>query len=138
LNTSYLKNSFGLPNPPPPPPPVSETSCTPLLDTHSLLPPFQHRLIGESSQIATDAEICCASFRSKYRLKIVTDGGLKHNNATFGREIILPDQTIIFQGAGPADSPTESESLMRSELFGFVAPMLIIILNIDAHFAGYY
>jgi hypothetical protein len=68
-----------------------------------------------------------AGIQIKRRLEIVTDGGLKHQNATFGWNIILPDRMTLFQGSGPADGPTESESSTRSELFGFAAPMLIIV-----------
>jgi ribonuclease HI len=89
------------------------------------LPAFQHRIVKESEQIATDLDVWKA-FRSKRRLEIITDGGLKDHNATFGWKIILPDRTVLFQGAGPADGPIETESSTRSELFGFAAPMLII------------
>jgi hypothetical protein len=52
----------------------------------------------------------------------------KNHNATFGWKIILPDRTILFQGAaGPADGPQESESSTRSEHFGLTAPMLVIV-----------
>jgi hypothetical protein len=76
--------------------------------------------------MATDLEVWKA-FRSKRRLEIITDGGLKNHNATFGWKIILPDRTVLFQGAGPADGPPKSESSTRSELFGFAAPMIVIV-----------
>jgi hypothetical protein len=69
---------------------VEETSCNTLEEALSLLPIFQHRIIEESTQVATDIEIWRA-FRSKRRLKIITDGGLKEHNATFEWKIILPD-----------------------------------------------
>ena len=126
-HSRYLKQPVGIPQPSPAPPPiVVETSCDTLQEALSLLPIFQHRIIEESTQVATDIEIWRA-FRSKRRLEIITDGGLKEHNATFGWKIILPDRKILFQGAGPADGPQESESSTRSELFGFAAPMLIIV-----------
>jgi hypothetical protein len=71
-------------------------------------------------------DILWRAFQSKRRLEIITDGGIEDHNATFGWKIILPDCTIIFQGAGPADGPQESESSTCSEPFAFAAPMLII------------
>ena len=126
-NSRYLQQSVGTPDPPPPTPPPNPdpSSCNTLQNALSLLPAFEHRIIEESTQVANDLEIWRA-FRSKRRLEIITDGGLKDHNATFGWKIILPDRTVLFQGAGPADGPIETESSTRSELFGFAAPMLII------------
>jgi hypothetical protein len=127
-NSRYLRKPVGVPDlpNPSPTPSIEPSSCNSLADALSLLPAFQHRIIEESTQIATDLEVWRA-FRSKRRLEIITDGGLKEHNATFGWKIILPDRTILFQGAGPADGPPESESSTRSELFGFVAPMIVIV-----------
>jgi hypothetical protein len=101
---------------PPPPltPPIEPSSCDTLRTALSLLPAFQHRIIEESTQVASDMEIWRA-FRSKRRLEIIIDGGLKDHNATFGWKIIILDRTILFKGAaGPADGPQESESSTRS------------------------
>jgi hypothetical protein len=43
--------------PPSPPPIVAETSCDTLQAALGLLPPFQHRIIKEAMQVATDIEI---------------------------------------------------------------------------------
>ena len=122
----FLKRPVGTasskptPNPPPKP-----HQCANLPEALSLLDKFQHRLIERSEQVATDTEVWNA-FRSKRRLEIITDGGLKDHNATFGWKIITPDRTVLFQGSGPADGPPETESSTRSELFGFAAPMIIV------------
>ena len=89
------------------------------------LSPFHKRLINDHHQDATD-QVIWRTFRSKKRLEIISDEGLKDSKGTFGWKIILPDRTTLFHGAGPVDGPKESESSTRSELFGLAAPLLII------------
>jgi hypothetical protein len=142
-NTRYLKQSVGPPPPPPPAPtPITEISCATLSDALSLLPPFQHRIIKESSQIATDAAIWRA-FRSKGRLEIVTDGGLKHHNATFGGKSSYQTERSFFKEPILLMVPQNLRALREANCS--VLPLQCLsssnlsnggVLNIDANFAG--
>ena len=89
------------------------------------LPHYQRRLLIQWKQTATDLTVWKA-LRSRKRLEIISDGGLKLGDGTFGWKIILPDRTTLFQGAGPVDGPRETESSTRSELSGLAAPLLLL------------
>ena len=94
------------------------------------LPVWHRRLLLKFHQPATDLEVWRA-FRSRRRLTIASDGGLRKGVGTFGWKIVSrppslqgPDVTL-FEGSGPVDGPRDIANSTRSELGGLTAPMLL-------------
>ncbi|KAI2512005.1 hypothetical protein MHU86_2293 [Fragilaria crotonensis] len=91
------------------------------------LPHGQRRLLTHISQRVDDSAVWNAS-RSKGKLTIASDGGLKDIRGTFGWTISTSDNTVLFEGAGPVDGPRDVANSTRCEIAGFAAPMLLLTL----------
>ncbi len=65
------------------------------------------------------------AFRSRRRITIASDGGLKHRLGTHGWKIVDCDGNTLFTGSGPVDGPIDIANSTRSELGGLTAPMLL-------------
>ena len=89
------------------------------------LPKWHRRLLLHLNQSATDNEVF-QSFRARSRLSIATDRSLQDSAGTFGWKITNKTRLTLFQGSGPIDGPHEIGSSTRSELGGFMAPLLLI------------
>lgn len=112
---------------------VQATSLKQFIQT---LPQWHKRMILHHRQIATDLQVWRA-FRSRQRITIASDGGLKDRTATFGWKIAAkgaqtPEDIILFEGSGPVDGPFDISSSTRSELGGLVAPLLLCV-SLAAH-----
>jgi len=90
----------------------------------SRLPRWHQRLLSNWQQIATDNQIWKA-FRSRRRLTIASDGGLKQSIGTLGWKIVDKDGLPLFTGSGPVDGPFDIANSTRSELGGIAAPLLL-------------
>ena len=90
----------------------------------SRLPRWHRRLLSHLHQEATDAMVWKA-FRSRRRITIASDGGLKHRLGTHGWKIVAQDGQVLFLGSGPVDGPPDISTSTRSELGGLTAPMLL-------------
>jgi hypothetical protein len=91
------------------------------------LPRWHKRLLSSWQQEATDLQIWRA-FRSRQRIKIASDGGLKYRLGTHGWKIVARQGRTLFSGSGPVDGPYDISHSTRSELGGLsstVAPSLI-------------
>ena len=100
------------------------------------LPKWHQRLLRNHRQLASDLQVWRA-FRSRRRLTIASDGGLKDRLATFGWKIISRGKgkaadTPLFEGSGPVDGPYDINTSTRSELGGLVAPLLLCV-SLAAH-----
>ena len=100
------------------------------------LPQWHKRLILHHRQPATDLQVWRA-FRSRQRITIASDGGLKDRTGTFGWKIVAkglnpPADITLFEGSGPIDGPYDISSSTRSELGGLVAPLLLCV-SLAAH-----
>ncbi|KAI2497785.1 hypothetical protein MHU86_16727 [Fragilaria crotonensis] len=99
-----------------------------LADMITHLPQGQRRLLTHISQLVDDSAVWNAS-RSKGKLTIASDGGLKDIRGTFGWTISTSDNTVLFEGAGPVDGPRDvAKNSTRCEIAGFAAPMLLLTL----------
>jgi ribonuclease HI len=86
-------------------------------------------MLSDYRQIATNLQVWRA-FRSRRRLTIASDGGLKDRLSTFGWKIVSKGNSEatdipLFEGSGPVDGPYDISSSTRSELGGLVAPLLL-------------
>lgn len=90
----------------------------------SRLPRWHKRLLSSYTQDASDFDIWKA-FRSRRRLTIASDGGLKHKIGTFGWKIVDKSGKSLFSGSGPVDGPTDIANSTRSELGGLTCPLLL-------------
>ena len=91
------------------------------------LPRFQRRLLNHVTQCEDDEVVLQAS-RAKGPLTIASDGGFKDTRGTFGWSISTPDNTTLFEGAGPVDGPRDVANSTRCEIAGYAAPLLILTL----------
>jgi ribonuclease HI len=89
------------------------------------LPQWHRRLLSQWKQEATDLQIW-RSFRSRQRITIASDGGLKHRMGTQGWKIVSRSQHTLFSGSGPVDGPFDISHSTRSELGGLTAPLLLV------------
>jgi hypothetical protein len=82
-------------------------------------------MLTKFQQVATDIQIW-RSFRSRRRLTIASDGGLKNGVGTFGWLIASKDNSgtrvVLFAGSGPVDGPKDIANSTRSELGGLSCP----------------
>jgi hypothetical protein len=95
------------------------------------LPRWHKRLLSSWQQEATDLQIWRA-FRSRQRIKIASDGGLKYRLGTHGWKIVARQGRTLFSGSGPVDGPydiSHSMCTMRSELGGLTAPLLLVSIS---------
>ena len=90
----------------------------------SRLPNWHRRLLSHYRQDATDGVVWKA-FRSRSRVTIASDGGLKHRIGTHGWKIVDRSGNTLFSGSGPVDGPLDIANSTRSELGGLTAPMLL-------------
>jgi hypothetical protein len=97
-------------------PPTSFISLAAYIDS---IPRTQRRLLTEWKQNVTDLQVWRA-FRSRAKLHLATDGGLKGCNGTHGW-VLATSNTVLFTGAGPIDS-----SSTRCELGGLASSLLTI------------
>ena len=95
------------------------------------LPQWHRRLLTNFHQAATDLDIW-RDFRSRRRLVIASDGGLRKGVGTFGWKIVLrqpsasaDNEMTLFEGSGPVDGPSDIANSTRSELGGLTAPLLL-------------
>ena len=95
-----------------------------LRDYIGRLPRWHKRLLSSWTQDATDLEIWRA-FRSRQRMTIASDGGLKDQLGTHGWKIVDRTGRTLFSGSGPVDGPYDISHSTRSELGGLTAPMLL-------------
>jgi hypothetical protein len=105
---------------------------TPVHDSKSLreyiyrLPRWHMRLLSQWTQEATDVQIWRA-FRSRQRITIASDGGLKRRLGTHGWKIVTRSGCTLFSGSGPVDGPHDISHSTRSELGGLTAPLLLVL-----------
>ncbi|KAI2498976.1 hypothetical protein MHU86_15539 [Fragilaria crotonensis] len=107
--------------------PIEGSRDLALADMITHLPQGQRRLLTHISQRVDDSAVWNAS-RSKGKLTIASDGGLKDIRGTFGWTISTSDNTVLFEGAGPVDGPRDVANSTRCEIAGFAAPMLLLTL----------
>lgn len=105
----------------------SEASSLSISDQMVDLPKHQRRLLSHVALCATEEEVWKAS-RSRRRLTIATDGGLKVDTGTFGWTLSTHDNRTLYEGAGPVDGPRDVTNSTRCEIAGLAAPLLIIRL----------
>ena len=74
----------------------------------------------------TDLQIWRA-FRSRQRITIASDGGLKDRRGTHGWKIVSRSGQMLFSGSGPVDDPIDISHSTRSELGGLTAPLLLVM-----------
>ena len=103
--------------------------CNSLRQYLKSLPTWHRRLLVVFQQVATDLEVWRA-FRSKQRITIASDGGLRKGIGTFGWKIetrlrTTGNSTTLFEGSGPVDGPRDIANSTRSELGGLTAPLLL-------------
>ena len=89
------------------------------------LPRWHKRLLTQWTQDATDLQIWRA-FRSRQRITIASDGGLKDRRGTHGWKIVSRSGHTLFSGSGPVDGPLDISHSTRSELGGLTAPLLLV------------
>ena len=92
----------------------------------SRLPRWHQRLLSHFRQDATDIQVWRA-FRSRRRITIASDGGLKHGIGTYGWKIVDRANNPLFSGSGPVDGPHDIGNSTRSELGGLTAPLMLCI-----------
>ena len=92
----------------------------------SSLPQWYRRMLSHFTQEATDVQVWRA-FRSRRRITIASDGGLKHQVGTFGWKIVDRFSTTLFSGSGPINGPADIGHSTRSELGGLTAPLLFCV-----------
>ena len=97
--------------------PLDGSNDVPFADMINSLPPYQRRLLTHINQCADDSEVWKAS-RSKGKISIASDGGLKDIRGTFGWTISTGDNTTLYEGAGPVDGPRNVASSTRCEIAG--------------------
>lgn len=107
--------------------PVDGSQDLALADLINNLPQGQRRLLTHISQCVDDSEVRKAS-RSKGKLTIASDGGLKDTRGTFGWTISTGDNITLYEGAGPVDGPRDVANSTRCEIAGLAAPMLLLTL----------
>jgi hypothetical protein len=90
----------------------------------SQLPRWHKRLLSNYQQEASDAQVWKA-FRSRRRITIASDGGLRHKLGTFGWKIVDKHGITLFSGSGPVDGPLDIANSTRAELGGLTAPLLL-------------
>ena len=88
------------------------------------LPRPQRRLLAYHRQLVPDVAVW-REFRSKRRILIASDGGLKGRFDTFGWTISSKG-IVLFEGAGPVDGPFDLLHSTWCELGGFAAPLLLL------------
>jgi hypothetical protein len=91
------------------------------------LPRHQRRLLSHVRQVATDDTMQQIDSQAP-ALTISSDGGLKGHLGTFGWQLSTNDNVVLYEGAGPVDGPYDSASSTRSELAGYVAPLILLAL----------
>ena len=119
-------------NPMKPPPSVlyplstdrQPTSYESLDDYLQNLSDFYRRFLSHYEQTASN-KVVWRAFRSRRQLEIVTEGSLATTTGTFGWRLISPLSDTLFQGSGPVDGPYDLATSTRSELGGYVAPLLL-------------
>jgi ribonuclease HI len=99
--------------------------CESLREYITRLPKWHTRLLSNWKQIATDLQIW-RSFRSRQRITIASDGGLKSWMGTHGWKIVSRSGSTLFSGSGPVDGPYDISHSTRSELGGLTAPLLLV------------
>jgi hypothetical protein len=99
--------------------------CASLRAYINRLPRWHKRLLSIWTQEATDLQIWRA-FRSRKRITIASDGGLKNRLGTHGWKIVTGQGIPLFSGAGPIDGPLDISNSTRSELGGLTAPLLLV------------
>jgi ribonuclease HI len=106
----------------------SNDNCDSLRSYIKRLPQWHQRLLQNHTQVADDIQIWRA-FRSRRRLTIASDGGLRKGTGTFGWKIVMITHTgqpiTLFEGSGPVDGPRDIINSTRCELGGLVAPLLL-------------
>ncbi|KAI2497820.1 hypothetical protein MHU86_16654 [Fragilaria crotonensis] len=107
--------------------PLDGTNDVPFADMINSLPPYQRRLLTHINQCADDSAVWKAS-RSKGKITIASDGGLKDIRGTFGWTISTGDNTTLYEGAGPVDGPRDVANSTRCEIAGLAAPLLLLTL----------
>ena len=104
---------------------LTPTTPAPDLTTYmSLLPRWHQRLLSNYCQEASNSHVWKA-FRSRQRLTIASDGGLRHRIGTHGWKIVDKNGITLFSGSGPVDGPIDIANSTRSELGGLTAPLLL-------------
>jgi hypothetical protein len=88
-------------------------------------------MISNYRQSAGDLQVWRA-FRSRRRITMASDGGLKDRKGTFGWKIVDKGSGSaaaipLFEGSGPVDGPFDVNSSTRSELGGLIAPILLCV-----------
>jgi hypothetical protein len=99
--------------------------CDSLKEYIARLPRWHTRLLSIWKQTATDLQIW-RSFRSRQRITIASDGGLKSWLGTHGWKIVSRSGCTLFLGSGPVDGPFDISHSTRSELGGLTAPLLLV------------
>ena len=97
--------------------------CPNLAHYLSLLPRWHQRLLSNYQQDASDI-IVWKAFRSRQRILIASDGGLRKKLGTYGWKIVNKQGITLFSGSGPVDGPRDIANSTRSELGGLTAPLL--------------
>lgn len=90
------------------------------------LPRWHTRLLSQWKQESTDLQVWRA-FRSRQRITIASDGGLRHRLGTHGWKIVAQSGSTLFSGSGPIDGPLDISHSARSELGGLTAPLLLVL-----------
>lgn len=90
----------------------------------SQLPRWHQRLLSNYTQESPD-NVVWKAFRSRRRVTIASDGGLRHGIGTLGWKIVNQHGIPLFSGSGPIDGPPDNANSTRSELGGLAAPMLL-------------
>jgi hypothetical protein len=91
------------------------------------LPRTQKRMLMHVHQVASDDQVRNAC-RCKRPITIASDGGLKGTRGTFGWSIRTSHHTVLLEGAGPVDGPSDVVNSTRCELAGYAASLLILSL----------
>ena len=111
----------------PPPSPVATERPTSLPILIKTLPKYQRRLLSHIKQTASDQELWEA-LRTRKRLTIASDGGLKSLHGSFGWNLSTKKNVSLIEGAGPIDGPYDTANSTRCELGGYTASLLILSL----------
>jgi hypothetical protein len=108
--------------------PPPHHNCTSLHQYLQKLPRWHRRMLTTITQVSPDLAIWRA-FRSRRRITIASDGGLRKGIGTFGWKIVSIEKTgtttTLFEGSGPVDGPFDIATSTRCELGGLVAPLLL-------------
>lgn len=96
------------------------------LPSLSLHQPLRQQILHIYTQHTTPLQFWCSLSRSKQKITMATDGGLKHTAATFDLKIMTTADIVLYVGAGLVDRHFGNASSTCSDLFGMYASLLIL------------